>query len=151
MRQRFRVNVIPGVESTWFRFNGKGYGAYIFECSINNPSILADLRRGAPISRISARFHNGVVGLIGTVCDRLRDERGLNRVALSGGVFQNARLLAGALTHLRARGFEVFANRLIPTNDGGLALGQAAIASFREARVGQADDIDIQLKERSCV
>ncbi len=138
--------------------DGAESGAYPFAVDLPQidpapvfESILADLRRGAPISRISARFHNGVVGLIGTVCDRLRDERGLNRVALSGGVFQNARLLAGALTHLRARGFEVFANRLIPTNDGGLALGQAAIASFREARVGQADDIDIQLKERSCV
>jgi hydrogenase maturation protein HypF len=50
-------------------------------------------------------------------------------VVLSGGVFQNARLLTGLIPALAARGFEVYSHRLVPTNDGGIALGQAVIAA----------------------
>jgi hydrogenase maturation protein HypF len=50
-------------------------------------------------------------------------------VALSGGVFQNARLLTGLVPALAARGFEVYSHCLVPANDGGIALGQAVIAA----------------------
>jgi hydrogenase maturation protein HypF len=53
----------------------------------------------------------------------------LNRVVLSGGVFQNARLLGGLIPALEGNGFEVYSHRRVPTNDGGLALGQAVIAA----------------------
>ncbi len=52
----------------------------------------------------------------------------LNRVCLSGGCFQNALLLEGSVNALRRDGFQVFTHREVPANDGGISLGQAAIA-----------------------
>lgn len=100
-------------------------------------SLLADQRRGMDAGRIAARFHNGVARLITEVCLRLHRETGLNQVALSGGVFQNVTLLKKTLPLLRAEGFEVLLHRLVPPNDGGLALGQAVIAyhQWRRGRV----------------
>jgi hydrogenase maturation protein HypF len=93
--------------------------------------LLADLQAGVPAPVIAARFHKGVAALVVAVCQRLRAERGLNVVALSGGVFQNANLLARSLAGLSARGFEVYTNQRVPPNDGGLALGQVAVAAAR--------------------
>ena len=67
--------------------------------------------------------------LIVTQCRRVRAERKLNRVVLSGGVFQNLFLLRAAVELLRAEGFKVFTHRRVPPNDGGISLGQAAIAN----------------------
>ena len=62
------------------------------------------------------------------VCRRLRAEENLDRVCLSGGSFQNFTLLGRALAGLRREGFQVFLHSRVPPNDGGLALGQAAVA-----------------------
>jgi hydrogenase maturation protein HypF len=78
---------------------------------------------------ISAKFHNTLVRLFAELCERIHSARGLNRVVLSGGVFQNARLLSGLVSALQAKGLEVFSHRQVPTNDGGIALGQAIIAA----------------------
>jgi hydrogenase maturation protein HypF len=77
---------------------------------------------------IAARFHNTMIDLVGSVCRRARDARGLDTVVLSGGCFQNILLLEGCVGRLEADGFDVRYHRLVPTNDGGLSLGQAAIA-----------------------
>jgi hydrogenase maturation protein HypF len=90
---------------------------------------VADVGRGCTVGLISARFHNTLIRLFGDLCGRIRAAHGLKRVVLSGGVFQNARLLTGLVPVLEARGFEVFSHRLVPTNDGGIALGQAVIAA----------------------
>ncbi|MBC7910869.1 MAG: carbamoyltransferase HypF [Pyrinomonadaceae bacterium] len=82
---------------------------------------------------VSAKFHLGVVQLIVEIARRTRDERRLNRVALSGGVFQNMFLLKNVCRLLKADGFEVFTHSRVPTNDGGISLGQAAIANARLA------------------
>jgi hydrogenase maturation protein HypF len=92
-------------------------------------AVAADVGKGVPVALISAKFHNTLIRLFGDLCDRIRAARGLKRVVLSGGVFQNARLLTGLFPVLEARGFEVFSHRLVPTNDGGIALGQAVIAA----------------------
>jgi hydrogenase maturation protein HypF len=60
---------------------------------------------------------------------RLRHEREINRVVLSGGVFQNQVLLEAARAMLTGADFEVFTHHRVPTNDGGISLGQAAIAN----------------------
>ncbi len=97
-------------------------------------AVLADLRAGIGAPVISARFHNAVAGLAADVCVELRQERGLNRVALSGGVFQNVLLLARTLERLAALGFETYTNQRVPPNDGGIAFGQAAVAAARLAK-----------------
>jgi len=93
-------------------------------------SVVNDIRSGIRPAVISARFHNGVANLIYEICLRLRKESGLKQVALSGGVFQNVTLLTRTLELLEASGFGVYTHRLVPPNDGGLALGQAVIAQF---------------------
>ncbi len=90
--------------------------------------IVEDVKRGESQPSIAARFHTTLVALIAEVCRRMRTELSLNRVCLSGGCFQNARLLQGCMRALREDGFEVFFQREVPANDGGISLGQAAVA-----------------------
>jgi hydrogenase maturation protein HypF len=88
-----------------------------------------DLRAGLALEIIAARFHTAVARMILEVCLRLRPRHGLNRVALSGGVFQNVTLLGRVAPLLGQAGFDVLLHRQVPPNDGGLALGQAAVAA----------------------
>ncbi|MDT5271265.1 MAG: hydrogenase maturation protein HypF [Acidobacteriota bacterium] len=92
-----------------------------------------DLLEGLAPTTVSAKFHLGVAALIASVACRVREERRLNRVVLSGGVFQNMFLLGRARRALKCDGFEVFTHGRVPTNDGGISLGQAAIANARLA------------------
>jgi len=92
-------------------------------------ALLADRRAGLPLPRLAARFHNGVAHMTRDVCRRLRAAHGLDQVVLSGGVWQNMTLLRATLALLAAGGFTVYTHRLVPPNDGGLALGQAAVAT----------------------
>jgi hydrogenase maturation protein HypF len=86
--------------------------------------------RAAP-SVVAARFHNTLAAAIHEMCLRMRRESGIERVCLSGGTFQNMRLLGLTARALRASGFELFLHRKVPPNDGGIALGQAVIAAQR--------------------
>jgi len=88
---------------------------------------------------VSARFHNTLAAAIHEVCLRMRREGGQERVCLSGGTFQNLRLLSSTVTLLRGSGFKVFLHRRVPPNDGGIALGQALIAAARLRGEGTAD------------
>jgi hydrogenase maturation protein HypF len=96
--------------------------------------VAEDLLAGTPPSTIAVRFHATLAEIIGRVAMRVRERTGLARAALSGGVFQNVRLLEATIDALEARGFEVLRHRQVPPNDGGLALGQAAIAARWLAR-----------------
>jgi hydrogenase maturation protein HypF len=87
-------------------------------------AVAADVLSGVPPALIGARFHAAVVALVVDLAVRARESRGLDTVALSGGVFQNALILGGACAALRGRGFRVLRHRRVPPNDGGLALGQ---------------------------
>jgi hydrogenase maturation protein HypF len=91
--------------------------------------IVAEVRAGTPAPVIAARFHNTVAEAIVEVCRRLRTEERLNRVCLSGGTFQNMKLLARTLAGLRRLEFQVFMHAHVPPNDGGIALGQAVVAT----------------------
>ena len=86
------------------------------------------------LATIAAKFHNTLAEMIAAVCERIRAADALHRVCLSGGVFQNALLLERTSNSLRERGFEVIAHSRVPSNDGGIALGQAAIAAERIGR-----------------
>ncbi len=97
-------------------------------------AVVADLRAGVSMPVIAARFHNGVAGMVHEVCRALRERYGLSEVALSGGVWQNMTLLRRTEALLRNDGFSVYLHRLVPANDGGLALGQAAIAAWKRQK-----------------
>jgi hydrogenase maturation protein HypF len=97
-------------------------------------ALFDDRRAGVPVSWIAGKFHNTVAAATVRVCRYLRGQRSINRVALSGGVFQNELLLRRTVENLQAHQFEVFTNQEVPANDGGLALGQAAVAAERMNR-----------------
>jgi hydrogenase maturation protein HypF len=82
-----------------------------------------------PVGFVAAKFHNTLGAVIVEVCRRLRETDSLNRICLSGGTFQNEYLLQRVIPALQARGFEVYLNSQVPTNDGGIALGQAVVAN----------------------
>ena len=94
-------------------------------------AVITDLRSGVEPPIISARFHNGIAMLVADLCLQLRQRYGLKQVALSGGVWQNSFLLTLTVGLLQQNNFEVFVHRQAPANDGGLALGQAAVAIAR--------------------
>lgn len=91
--------------------------------------ILDDLQRNEPVSIIAGRFHRTVAEMIIMVLEKMRDDTGLNVAALSGGVFQNRLLFLLLHKKLVERGFEVLVHHKVPTNDGGVSLGQVYIAS----------------------
>jgi hydrogenase maturation protein HypF len=93
------------------------------------PIIAREAEEGAPRPAISAKFHNTLALAIVETCRRIRGETSLTRVCLSGGTFQNMRLLGLSVAGLRGAGFEVFLHAKVPPNDGGIALGQAAIVA----------------------
>ena len=90
-------------------------------------SALEDLRRNVPRAEIAASFHYAVADLVLRCCETVRERTGINTVGLSGGVFQNTTLLKLVTQALARQEFEVLIHRKVPPNDGGLALGQAAI------------------------
>jgi hydrogenase maturation protein HypF len=108
-----------------------GYAKGIIDPAPAWAALLADRRAGVPISRIAARFHNGVAQMVLDVCAELRAIHSLNEVVLSGGVWQNVTLLRRTLDLLETAGFTVYTHHLVPANDGGLALGQAAVAAWK--------------------
>jgi hydrogenase maturation protein HypF len=93
--------------------------------------VVHDLVKNVSASKISGKFHRTVASLIVNTCEVIRAEEGLNRVVLSGGVFQNILLLSFVKKGLKESGFEVYTHHLVPTNDGGISLGQAVIAHMR--------------------
>ncbi len=94
-------------------------------------SLVKDVMAGVSIPKISARFHNGLAESVREICLKIKSETGINEVALSGGVWQNITLLGRTLSLLRNDGFKVYIHQEVPTNDGGLSLGQAVIAATK--------------------
>jgi hydrogenase maturation protein HypF len=96
-----------------------------------------DLLAGVAAPVIAARFHNAVAAAIVAVCAQLREHAGLDIVALSGGVFQNLLLTDRVVTALIESGFRVLQHSRVPCNDGGISLGQAAVAGARDRLAGK--------------
>jgi len=95
------------------------------------PELLKDLREGAKVSTIAARFHLGLAAAIAQLATDLAHQHQLTQVVLSGGVFQNQVLLIAVREQLQQQGLTVLIPQEVPCNDGGIALGQGAIAIAR--------------------
>ena len=92
--------------------------------------IISDLKYGLPKGVISAKFHNTLIDFMITICERIREKsEGINKVAISGGVFQNKYLLENTVKLMKHKGFTIYFHKRIPTNDGGISLGQSVIAN----------------------
>lgn len=114
-------------------------GVYPFQMEFGDPwridvrpmieSIVMELQQGETAGAIAARFHSTLAEIIAQVCRELRERERLNKVCLSGGTFQNTLLLECTLSALGEDGFEVYLHAKVPTNDGGISLGQAVIAN----------------------
>ena len=93
--------------------------------------IVDDIQKDVPSKKIAARFHRTLAEIFVQQTMLAAESTGLHRVGLSGGVFQNAFFFSVIIERLRAAGFEVLTHKTIPCNDGGLALGQIAVAKAR--------------------
>jgi hydrogenase maturation protein HypF len=117
-------------------------GSYPFDLSGGAPrevdtrplvrALVHDLRGGIAREVAARRFHNTLVEIVAEVCRQLRAESGLDAVVLSGGVFMNRLLATEVPARLTADGFRVYGHHCVPANDGGLSLGQLAIAAAAE-------------------
>jgi hydrogenase maturation protein HypF len=91
------------------------------------------------VGAVAARFHNGLAAATATACHAAAETHGVARVVLSGGVFQNRRLLQQTASLLEENGLHVLLPSLLPPNDGGIAYGQLAVAAANLASGGKAD------------
>lgn len=90
--------------------------------------IIKDLKEGIDKKIMAAKFHNTVAEFTLNLCGKIRKNSGINKIALSGGVFQNKYLTEKVVSLLEDKGFKVYTQRKVPPNDGGISLGQAVVA-----------------------
>ena len=111
----------------------KGFYPYAISESIGIGSIIkaliTDLKNGVAVGIIAARFHNTLVKISVEQCVQIREKYNTNKVVLSGGSFQNKYLSEHLIKELKHKNFKVYNHQNIPSNDGGISLGQIAIAS----------------------
>jgi hydrogenase maturation protein HypF len=100
-------------------------------------SIIQDVRREEPAGMIGARFHKTIAEIAVEISKRARTKTNLNEIALSGGVWQNQILLNLVRDGLEQEGFVVYFHKQVPTNDGGLSLGQAVVANLVHGKRGE--------------
>jgi len=102
---------------------------YMVDTASTIRAVVADLQAGQSKNRIAAAFHSTLIEAFAAMAREMRKATGLTRVALSGGCFQNKILLEGSIEKLGSDGFEVYSHSRVPSNDGGISLGQAVIAA----------------------
>jgi len=127
---RLEASIMPGISTRY------GYqiidGVISFAETVKE--IVRDYGKGKTPGEISARFHNTIADAIVEGVKQIAMQSDINRVALSGGTFQNRYLTQKVISHLMEEKFVVYFHQKVPTNDGGLALGQVAIAAARREK-----------------
>jgi len=96
-------------------------------------AMIRDINKNTDAAIIASRFHNTIIKAIFAVVNNISKSQQVNKVVLSGGSFQNAYLLGRLENMLAGAGLEVFSHEKVPSNDGGIALGQLAIAAKRRS------------------
>ncbi len=109
----------------------KKYNVFIIDPKDIVIGVVEDLKQSIPVGIISFKFHNTIAEIVVDVCRRIYMNTHIKEVALSGGVFQNMFLLDRTFNMLNNEGFKVFIHNHVPTNDGGVCLGQAVIANAK--------------------
>ncbi len=112
-------------------------GLLVFDPRPTLAALAAARADGAAVAPLAAAFQETIAEVTRTLLSEARAATGVRTVCLSGGVFQNRRLASTLLRRLARDGFEVFINRRVPVNDGGVSYGQAAIGA---ARLGMGAD-----------
>ncbi len=116
--------------------SGKGYKSYDFDVTNDNvidtfaliKEIIQDIKSSVPVENISYKFHNTLGKAIAKACKTVSKEQKIKKVCLSGGLFQNFLLLEACIRELKKVRLEVYFNEKVPSNNGGIALGQIKIA-----------------------
>jgi hydrogenase maturation protein HypF len=120
----------PGERGTYEFFVEEEEGKEIIRLKPMIEGLLRDIEKGTAHPVISGKFHNTLVKIGLSVCQRIKRQGGPKKVALTGGVFQNRLFSEKMRAALEKAGFAVLLHRRVPCNDGGLSLGQAVIANF---------------------
>jgi hydrogenase maturation protein HypF len=105
--------------------------------------ILEEVHASIPIGQIGANFHKTIANMAINICQCAREATGLNEVALSGGVWQNQILLELVRQCLQQAEFTVYFHKKVPTNDGGLSLGQAVVANHIIAKQYSSEGVEV--------
>ena len=108
---------------------------YVVDWSAMIEGIITDVRRCVPVSLLSKKFHNALVGAIVEVAEKV----GIPRVVLTGGCFQNQFLTERCVKRLQAAGFQAYWHQRVPPNDGGISLGQAYAALLMGRRLNLSE------------
>ena len=126
---------IQKVVGKWWMVDGYNFNiteerekGFIIDADLVIKGTVRDLRNRVPNAIISLKFHNTVCAIIKDVCILLRKKYNINKVCLSGGVFQNKYLRENTKLILEKEGFKAYLHNRVPANDGGIALGQAVLA-----------------------
>lgn len=126
---RLEALVIPGIEEIYpFEFSRQT----ILSFQSTFHAIVEDLDKGVSREEIATKFHNTVARAVVTSARSIRENYHIHQVALSGGTFQNRYLTEKTVELLEKEQFNVYVNRLVPANDGGISLGQLAIAAHKK-------------------
>jgi hydrogenase maturation protein HypF len=143
VRDRVSYEGQAAVELEWLAEGTPAGGVYPFDLAapsnLDTPLVVdtrplirgvaSDVEKGVERSLIARRFHSTLVDVVAVVCGRVREATGLEAVVLSGGVFMNTLFTREIGARLDADGFRVYRHQLTPPNDGGLSLGQLAVAA----------------------
>jgi len=119
---------LSGISESYPFVTNKKNGKYIIDAKNIFLGIIEDLKKGINKRIIATRFHNTVAEFTLHLCMRIREDFNINKVVLSGGVFQNKYLTEKLKKILENKGFKAYIHRKVPPNDGGISLGQAVIA-----------------------
>ncbi|WP_017315138.1 carbamoyltransferase HypF [Mastigocladopsis repens] len=126
------TTLLNNKEKVNYHFNfGVSDSIYHIDSGSMWQALLDDLQQSTPQALIAAKFHTSLAHAIVEMVDNLRKENDIQQVVLTGGVFQNSLLLKQVTKRLQALEINILTHSLVPSNDGGLSLGQAVIASAR--------------------